>query len=189
VECHHSRTGLTMRELCPDAGREADPRQWFALTVKHQHERRVEEVLRGAGVDTFVPLYRARRQWSDRVKDLQAPLFPGYIFSRFPWRDRARIMSMPGVVRIVGFAGLPTPVTEQEIDGVRAALASKLPLGPWPYLLEAGRRVRIEHGPLRGLEGTLLREAGCLRLVLGVELLQRSLAVEVDPEMLAPILN
>ena len=83
-----------------------EQRQWFALTVKHQHERRVEGVLRAAGVDTFLPLYRARRQWSDRVKDLDAPLFPGYVFSRFTLRDRARVVGTPGVVRIVGFAGL-----------------------------------------------------------------------------------
>lgn len=166
-----------------------EQRQWFALTVKHQHERRVEGVLRAAGVDTFLPLYRARRQWSDRVKDLDAPLFPGYVFSRFTLRDRARVVGTPGVVRIVGFAGLPAPVTEREIDAVRAALASRLPLGPWPYLLKAGGRVRIERGPLRGIEGTLLREGSALRLVLGVELLQRSLVVEVDPEMIGPMLN
>jgi transcription antitermination factor NusG len=177
--------GVTLREPYPDA----DGWQWFALTVRHQHERSVEGVLCAAGVDTFLPLYRARRRWADRVKDLDAPLFPGYVFARFPLRDRVRIVKTPGVARIVGFAGLPAPVAEQEIDTVRAALASKLPLGPWPYLLKAGGRVRIERGPLRGLEGTLLREGNCLRLVLGVELLQRSLAVEVDPEMIGPILN
>jgi len=195
--------GLTVRELCPDAGPNAclqdaflenaflenDRRQWFALTVKHQHERRVEGVLRAAGVDTFLPVYRARRHWSDRVKDLDAPLFPGYIFGRFPLRDRARIVRTPGVVRIVGFAGFPAPVTEQEIEAVRVALASRLPIGPWPYLLKAGGRVRIERGPLRGIEGTLLREGSAFRLVLGVELLQRSLAVEVDSEMIGPMLN
>ncbi len=190
--------GLTVRELCPDAGLNAcledafvenDRRQWFALTVKHQHERRVEAVLRAAGVDTFLPLYRARRQWSDRVKDLDAPLFPGYVFSRFPLRERARIVRTPGVARIVGFAGLPAPVTDQEIDGVRAAAASRLPVGPWPFFLKAGGRVRIERGPLRGIEGTLLREGSALRLVLGVELLQRSVAVEVDSEMIGPVFN
>jgi transcriptional antiterminator NusG len=189
--------GLTMRELCPDAedacSEEAcleDNRpQWFALTVKHQHERRVEGVLRSTGVDTFLPLYRTRRQWSDRVKDVDAPLFPGYIFTRFPLDQRARIVKLPGVAGIVGFAGLPAPVTEGEIAGVRVALASQLPLGPWPYFLRAGSRVRIERGPLRGIEGKLLREGSALRLVLGIELLQRSLVVEVDPEMIGPIFN
>jgi transcription antitermination factor NusG len=187
--------GLTVREPCPEdpyleeACLEDDRGQWFALTVKYQHERRVEGVLCASGVDTFLPLYRARRQWSDRVKDLDAPLFPGYVFGRFLLRDRARIVNTPGVARIVGFAGVPAPVAEQEIEGVRAALASKLPVGPWPHLLKVGSRVRIERGPLRGIEGTLLREGSCLRLVLGVELLQRSLAVEVDAEMIGPIFN
>jgi transcription antitermination factor NusG len=189
VDSDTNTMGLTVRELRLDVGLDADPCQWFALTVKRQHERRVEGVLRAAGVDTFLPLYRARRQWSDRVKDLDAPLFPGYVFGRCSLRDRARIVKTPGVARIVGFAGLPAPVAQQEIEGVRAALASKLPLGPWPYFSRAGGRVRIERGPLRGLEGTLLREGSCLRLVLGVELLQRSLAVEVDPEMIGPIFN
>jgi len=175
-----------MGEPCPDRPG-ADGRQWFALTVKYQHERRVESVLSANGVDTFLPLYRARRQWSDRSKDLEAPLFPGYVFGRFHLDDRTRIVTTPGVARIVGFAGLPAAVTEQEIEGVRAALASKLPVGPWPYLLKAGDRVNIVRGPLRGLEGTLLREGSCLRLVLGVELLQRSLAVEIDPDMIGPI--
>jgi transcription antitermination factor NusG len=177
--------GLTVREPCP----EENQGQWFALAVKYQHERRVESVLCAGGVDTFLPLYRTRRQWSDRSKDLETPLFPGYVFGRFPLQDRARIVNMPGVSRIVGFAGLPAPVAEEEIDGVRAALASKLPMGPWPYRLKAGDRVRIERGPLRGIEGTLLREGSCLRLLLGVELLQRSLAVEVDPEMIGPLFN
>jgi transcription antitermination factor NusG len=196
--------GLTMGEPCPEldiqelvlpeldtskpeAG--ANLRQWFALTVKYQHERRVDGILSANGVDTFLPLYRARRQWSDRAKDIDAPLFPGYVFGRFRLHDRARIMNMPGVARIVSFAGLPTPVAEQEIENVRAALASKLSVRPWPYLLKAGDRVRIERGPLRGLEGTLLRDGSFLRLVLSVEMLQRSLAVEVDPDMVGPLSN
>jgi transcription termination/antitermination protein NusG len=177
--------GLIERELCP----EADRGQWFALIVRYQHERRVEGALCASGVDTFLPMYRARRLWSDRVKDLDLPLLPGYVFGRFALDDRARIVSIPGVSRIVGFAGVPAPVTEQEIEGVRAVLASKLPVGPWPHPFKMGDRVRIERGPLRGVEGTLLREGSCLRLVLGVELLQRSLAVEIDPEMLGPVFN
>jgi transcription antitermination factor NusG len=176
---------LPFSEACP----EPDRRLWFALTVRHQHERRVEGVLAAGGVDTFLPLYRARRKWSDRVKDLDAPLFPGYLFGRFPMHDRSRIMNMPGVSGIVGFAGRPAPVTDQEIDGVRAALASRLPVAPWPHALRAGDRVRIEQGPLRGIEGTLLRDGSGLRLVLGIELLQRSLVVEIDPQMIGPIFN
>lgn len=172
--------GLTVRELCSHSC------SWFALNVRHQNEKRVENALKAGGVDTFLPLYHSRRRWSDRVIDVDLPLFPGYVFGKFSLEERVRILRTPGVTRIVSFAGSPAPVPERELADVRAALASKLPLGPWPYL-RAGDPVRIERGPLRGLEGTLLREVGGLRLVLSVELLQRSLAVEIESESIFPV--
>lgn len=183
--------GPTVRELCPSELRQnkvlgsGEP-GWFALTVRYQHERGVEGALSASGVEPFLPLYRARRRWSDRLKELEVPLFPGYVFGRFPVHDRVRVLRIPGVTRIVGFGGVPLPVAPWEIEGIRAALASKLPIGPWPYP-QAGERVRVECGPLRGVEGTLLRQIDSLRLVLGVELLQRSLAVEVTAEMISPL--
>ncbi len=189
--------GPTVRELCArelstndaagsgsDAG-SAEP-CWFALTVKHQHERSVEGALSASGVEPFLPLYRARRRWSDRLKELDAPLFPGYVFGRFAARERVRVLRIPGVARIVGFGGFPAPVAPAEIDSVRAALASKLPVGPWPYP-KAGERVRIDCGPLRGVEGTLLEQKDSLRLVISIELLQRSLAIEVASEIISPL--
>lgn len=106
--------GLTVRELCANQTglNQAGLNQagfWFALTVKHQHERSVAGALASHGVDTFVPLYCARRRWSDRVKELDAPLFPGYVFGRFGDGDRVRVLRTPGVGRIVGFGGSPAP--------------------------------------------------------------------------------
>jgi len=184
--------GPTVRELCPNNPCPNSPcpngevAPWFALTVRHQHERSVEGALACSGVDTFLPLYRSRRRWSDRSMELDAPLFPGYVFGRFAAGDRVRVLRTPGVARIVGFGGLPAPVAPSEIDGIRAALASKLPIGPWPYP-KPGDRVRIESGPLRGLEGALVRQKDALRLVLSVELLQRSLAIEVTAETISPL--
>jgi transcription antitermination factor NusG len=175
-----------MRELCPEANGVEDSARWFALTVKHQHERRVEGVLCANGVETFLPVFRCRRQWSDRIKQQEAPLFPGYVFGRFALPERVSVLNTPGVARIVGFAGVPVPLEDHEVGNLRAAMASNQALGPWPYL-RAGDRVRIERGPLRGVEGILLREKTGFRLVLGVEILQRSVAVEVDPEMVAPV--
>lgn len=172
--------GLTMRELCPDAP------QWFALSVKHQHEKPVDRVLLSAGVETFVPLFRARRRWSDRIRQSELPLFPGYVFGRFPFRDRVRVLNTPGVGKIVGFAGKPAPVPDQQIEGIRAALRAELPVGPWPFM-KPGDRVRVEHGPLRGVEGRLSYEKSGVRLVIDVELLQRSVAIEVDADMLARV--
>jgi transcription antitermination factor NusG len=184
--------GPTVREPCAResgsseaAAVAAEPR-WFALTVKHQHERSVEGALSHGGVEPFLPLYRARRRWSDRSKELEAPLFPGYVFARFASGDRVRVLRVPGVGRIVGFGGLPVPVQPQEIDSIRAALASKLPIGPWPYP-KVGQRVRIDCGPLQGVEGTLLEQKDSLRLVVSIELLQRSLAIEVASEMISPL--
>ena len=162
-----------MRELRP---------RWFALTVKHQHERGVEAALSSCEIEAFVPVYRAWRPWSDRRKELEIPLFPGYVFGFFPAPERVRVLNTPGVGRVVGFGGVPAPVADEEIANIRAAIRSNLALRPWPFL-KTGDRVRIERGPLRGVEGTLLREKTSLRLVIGIELLQRAVAVEVDAEM------
>lgn len=137
------------------------------------------------GWETLVPLYRSRRQWSDRVKEIELPLFSGYVLCRFPLTERLRVIDTPGVSGIVEFGGCPAPLAESEMEEIRAVLRARLPLSPWPYL-KAGDRVRLERGPLRGVEGQLIRVKDGLRLVVGVELLQRSIAVELDADMVAP---
>ena len=161
------------------------PRRWYALTVRHQHELQIERALRAKGLETLVPLYRSRRQWSDRVRELDLPLFAGYVLSRFGLRQRAAVLSTPGVASIVGFGGKPAPLEDVEIAAIEQLLASKLALAPWPYL-KAGDRVCVTQGAMRGVEGTLLRTKDGLRLVIGVELLQRSIAVELDRESVIP---
>jgi transcription antitermination factor NusG len=131
-------------------------------------------------------MYRSQRQWSDRVKEIEAPLFAGYIFCRFAKELRARVEDTPGVLQVVRFQGQPAAIDDHEIASIQAMIASKAKLTPWPYL-KVGDRVRVERGPLRGLEGTLLRGTEGTRLVVGVELLQRSVAAEVDPEMVTPL--
>jgi transcription antitermination factor NusG len=163
-----------------------DGARWFALTVRHQHERQTAEWLAANGWETMVPLYRARRNWSDRVKELELPLFAGYVLCRFALAEKIRVLNTPGVARVVGFGGAPVPLADREIDELRIAMSSKQPLRPWPYL-KTGDKLRIERGPLRGLEGTLLQDDGAWRLVVGIELLQRAMAVEVAPDMIAPL--
>ena len=160
--------------------------KWYALTVPYQHERQTEKALQSKGLETLVPVYRSRRQWSDRVKDVEMPLFAGYVLCHFDLSDRIQVLDTPGVAKIVGFGGAPVALEDSEIAAIQRMVGSKLPLAPWPYL-KAGDRVRVEHGPMRGLEGTLLRTKDALRLVIGVELLQRSIAVEVDREAVVPI--
>ena len=163
-----------------------DEASWYALTVRHQHERRTAQTLSAQGWATLVPLYRTKRQWSDRVKEIDLPLFAGYVLCRFAAGDRMRIEDTPGVVTIVEFGGQPAPLRESEVEEIRRIASSPLPLLPWPYL-KAGDAVRLERGPLKGLEGTLVRHRDQYRLVVGIELLQRSIAVEVSPEMITPL--
>lgn len=171
--------GLTQRELCPNS------ENWYAVTVRHQHERAALTALEHRRVSGLLPLYTVRSRWSDRVQTIQLPLFAGYVFCRFDPRRRAEVLTTPGVRSIVGFGGSAQPIAASEIEAIERLAASKLPVGPWPYLRPGGR-VRIERGPLRGLEGTLLREKDVFRLVIGVELLQRSIAAELSPEMITP---
>jgi transcription antitermination factor NusG len=116
------------------------------------------------------------------MKEIDAPLFPGYVFGRFATPERVKVLRTPGVVKIVGFSGLPARIEDREIANVRTAVESKLASGPWPHL-RVGDRVRISEGPLRGVQGILLRDKGGLRVVIGIELLQRSIAVELEPEI------
>jgi transcription antitermination factor NusG len=159
---------------------------WYALTAKPQHEKTAVRALAAAGLEGFLPLYRSRRHWSDRIKEIEAPLFPGYLFCRFSLVERFRVLLTPGVVAIVGFGGRPAAVSEEEISAVQRMMASGLRLGPWPYL-RTGQRVVIERGPLSGLEGLLVRSKDFWRVVVSVNLLQRSVAVEIDRAVISPV--
>jgi transcription antitermination factor NusG len=152
---------------------------WFALQVRSRYENIVRAHLSGMGFESFLPLYTCRRRWSDRFKEIECPLFPGYVFCRLNPLDRRPILVIPGVSLIVGMGKTPIPIDETEIAAIQATVKSGLPSQPWPYL-QIGRRVRIGHGPLYGLEGILLDFRGQHRLVLSVTLLNRSVAVQVD---------
>jgi transcription antitermination factor NusG len=160
--------------------------KWYALTVPYQHERQTEKALQSKGLETLVPVYRSRRQWSDRVKEVEMPLFAGYVLCQFDLTDRIHVTDTPGVAKIVGFGGGPTALKDSEIATIQQVVMSKLPLAPWPYL-KAGDRVRVDHGPMRGQEGTLVRTKDSMHLVINIDVLQRSIAVQVDRETIVPI--
>lgn len=164
----------------------SDQRSWVALTVKPRHEKAVGHCLRSHGMEEFVPLYAARRRWSDRTKISVLPLFPGYVLGRLDYRERLQVLSMPGVISIVGFGQAPGIVTDDEIQHIKTVLTSGLPAGPWPFV-RAGQTVRIERGSLAGVEGILLREKDEFRIVVSIELLQRSVAVEIDREIVRAV--
>jgi transcription antitermination factor NusG len=152
---------------------------WFALQVRGHYEKRVADRLYGTGYELLLPLYKCRKRWSDRIKEFEAPLFPGYLFCRFNPLDRLPILKTPGVIQIVSSNHVPIPVDETEISAVQTLVASGIPNQPWPFL-DVGDRVRIESGPLRGLEGILIAFKGKHRLLISVTLLQRSVAAEID---------
>ncbi|HXW56411.1 MAG TPA: UpxY family transcription antiterminator [Candidatus Cybelea sp.] len=152
---------------------------WFAVQVRTRHEFGVADYLGGKGYEQFLPSYTCRRRWSDRIKEVRSPLFPGYLFCRFDVQDRLPILKTPGVLQIVGTGRSPIPVDETEVSALQTLVGSGLPNQPWPFL-QAGDTVRIQAGPLRGVEGLLVAFKGNYRLVISVSLLQRSVAVEID---------
>ena len=131
------------------------------------------------GFECFLPKYKSVREWSDRKKEVEQPLFPGYVFCRFEYSQRRPIVVTPGVLQVVGCGRSPMPVEQREIEAIQFAIASEVPSQPWPYLA-IGERVRIHMGKLSGLEGILVNFKGNHRVVLSVSLLQRSVALEVD---------
>ena len=159
---------------------------WVALVVRPRAERNAERGLTNAGIETFVAWHGVRRRWSDRIKTIEENLLPGYVFCRSGFGERMIVMRQPGVERMVRFDEKPAQIPDEEIQSLRHAISSGLPLGPWPFL-KAGERVRIERGILSGLEGTLVRDSSTWHVVVSVNALYRSVAVEVDRDMIRPV--
>jgi transcription antitermination factor NusG len=154
---------------------------WFAVRVKSNCEKPVSAILRGKGFEEFVPMYRSRRRWSDRVKVVEVPLFPGYLFCRLDLNKRLALLTTPGFLYLVGKGKTPEPVDEGEVLALQSVVRSGLPTLPWPSIM-VGQKVRLEHGPLRGVEGVVAKVADQHRVYVNVTLLQRSVSVQVDPD-------
>lgn len=159
---------------------------WFAVRVRSNRENVVSLHLRERGFEQFCPSYQVERQWTDRKKLMEKFLFPGYVFCRVNPSDRLPVLIIPGVVGLISFGPTPAPIPDVEIERVQMMVRSGLPVAPWPYL-QQGDRVLIEHGPLAGLEGVLQRTKGKYRLVVSLNLLQRSVSAEVEREWVRPI--
>ncbi len=154
---------------------------WYAVRTKAKHEGVGARFAEARGVEIYLPVYLARRQWSDRVKVIEQPLFSGYFFARVDREERVKVLEAPGVVGVVGFGGEPAPIPEIEIENVRRLMKSGLPASPCPYV-KVGDKVRIRSGPLVGMEGILQKIKNRWRFILTVDLLQKGVAVEVDSE-------
>jgi transcription termination/antitermination protein NusG len=163
-----------------------DQLPWYALQVRPRFEKAVASTLVNKGYEGFLPLCRHRSRWSDRMKEVHLPLFPGYLFCRFDVNRRLPILVTPGVLHVIGIGKTPHPVDEEEIAALQAIVISGLKTEPLSYLT-VGEKVRIEIGPLAGIEGILTAVKGSSRLVVSVSLLQRSVSVEVDESWVVPV--
>jgi transcription antitermination factor NusG len=160
---------------------------WYAIRVQARFEKVASAVLGEKGFDAFLPLYRAKHQWSDRVKQVELPLFPGYLFCRIDIGDRlVPVVTTPGVLGIVSAGRCPVPIADSEVEAVQSVVRSGLPAFPWPTLI-SGTPVLIERGPLAGVEGVVTEVERKHRLIVSLPLLQRSVAVEIERDWVRPL--
>jgi transcription antitermination factor NusG len=156
----------------------ASERRWYAAYTRANHEKGVSGQLQLRSIESFLPLYEKVSRWKDRRVRLELPLFSGYVFVRMALEEKLRVLQVPGVVHLVGFRQ-PTAINAEQMQVLRTGLNGTVHAEPWPYLA-IGRHVRIKTGPFRGLDGVLTRKKTGFRVVLSLELIQRSIAVEVD---------
>jgi transcription antitermination factor NusG len=166
--------------------RQSDSGDWYAVYTRHQHETSVMNRLAERGMETFLPMYTVVRRWKDRKKYISRPLFPCYVFLRFVPRQHFQVITTAGIVFILSMAGRPAPIPNKQIDAIRRTVESHLEVEPHPFL-RCGDWIRVKSGPLRDVEGILIRRKASYRLVLSAELLEKSLAVEVDAFSVEPI--
>jgi transcription antitermination factor NusG len=159
---------------------------WYALYTRHQHEKNIAKALTAKGFEVFLPLYASTHQWRGRIKHTSLPFFPCYVFLQAPPDGWLPILTTPGIHTVVGFAGQPAVIPPSEIEAIRRVVESPMKAEPHPFL-QCGDRVRLIAGPLEGLEGALIRKNNVWKLLVSVELLQRSVAVEVDAYMVERI--
>ncbi|MGA7906267.1 MAG: UpxY family transcription antiterminator [Candidatus Sulfotelmatobacter sp.] len=158
---------------------EAGGPKWYALCTAPRHEKSVARQIERHGIECFLPRYRSVRRWKDRRKELELALFPSYVFVRITLRNRLHVLQLPGAVRLVAFNGQPASLPEDEIEGLRNRLSGGCRIEPHPYL-RVGRRVRVRSGPMQGLEGIIQRTKEGCRIIFSIDLIMRSVAVEVD---------
>jgi transcription antitermination factor NusG len=152
--------------------------KWYAAYTCANHEKKVRDQFEQRSVESFLPVYETVRRWKDRRIRLKLPLFAGYVFVHLALRDRLRVLQTPSVVRLVGFGDRPAALPDLEIEALRTGLMRDIPMEPFPFL-KVGQRVRVGNGPLQGLEGILVRKKKTSRFVISLDLIMRSVSVEI----------
>src|SRR6266404_2246174 len=158
---------------------EREPVNWYAIYTCSRHEKVVAKGLALREIEAFLPLYRTWHRWKDRRKQVELALFPSYVFVRIADHQQLRVLQVPGVLSLVSFHGKPAPLPEREIDTLRSGLENHLNAEPHSYL-RVGQRVRVVRGPMAGAEGIILRKKEKIRVVISIDVLMRSIAVEID---------
>ena len=169
-----------------EAGVVHDTPLWYVAYTYPRHEKAVADQVQLRSVETFLPTYEVKSQWKDRRVRLELPLFAGYVFTRMIARERAKVLSVPSVIRILSYQGAPVPVSEAEIDALRMCIANGAKLQPHPYIV-VGDRVRVRNGPFEGLEGIVVRKSNNCSLVVSLSLIHQSVSLEVEPKDLENI--
>jgi transcription antitermination factor NusG len=159
---------------------------WYAIYTKHQHEKSAADLLARKGFETLLPLYRLIRRWKDRDKSVLSPLFPCYVFVRTDLARKVDILRTPGVFWLVESGGCACQIPEADVEEINKIVQSPARIAPHPYL-KSGEWVRVRHGSLKGLEGILARFKNQYRVVVTVEPLRKSVAVEVDISAIEPL--
>lgn len=168
MECVVERQDLSTEE-----------RSWYAIYTIVRHEKSVNAALLEKNIDTFLPIKKVVNRWKDRNKEVHLPLFPGYLFVNSSLENRLKILNTRGVIRILGVNGFPTPVSNKQIEIIKSILDTNLICAPYPYLTE-GKEVVVVRGPLEGAIGKIIGRRGEYKLILSVDLIKRSVSVEVD---------
>lgn len=169
-----------------DGNVNSEPLRWYAIQTRHRHEKKVAEQLAGQAVESFLPLHRKRNKWRNGVvADVAVPLFPGYLFARSARHQRVRLLQIPGVLGMVSSSSHPTAIEDEEMSALRA-MVEKYQAEPHPFL-KVGDVVRIIAGPLAGMTGILLRRKHDVRVVLSLDIILRSVAVEISEEDIEPV--
>ena len=180
---------LTDAERTPPAELYAEP-HWYACYTRARHEKMVETQLRQRGLESYLPLVQQVRQWSDRKKVVQFPLFPSYVFGRFTLREVHAVLTTPGVSTIVRASGYPTPIADTELENVKRFAIGLAESGiepeTRPFLVE-GQWVRVLEGPFEGVEGMVVERRGRKRVLVGLAAIGQGLEIDIDTRLLKPI--
>ena len=180
--------GVRSAEYIPFDPLNGEGMNWYAVRTRSRHEKLVERQLRGYGVEVFAPVISQIRQWSDRRKVVELPLFAGYAFVRIATSHEQRdtVLRTQGVVELVGAQGQGTPIPAEQIEAVRAVIAGNMPFIEHVFL-KVGQRVRVRGGALDGVEGILIANNGSRSLVISVEPIHRSLSIRIEGYQVEPV--